>query len=542
MRSAALARPEIVLPPETVDRARGQLFSLLAKGMSVDRPKLEQYFIDAWPIIEPATPLQNRWYIGYLAEHLEAVVLGQILRLAISIHPRSAKSNLVTILWPTQTWIEKSFLRWMFISYSQDLSTEHSLKRRRVIESRWYQERWGSLYQLRADQNRKNVFENTATGTMLATSQKGTATGKGANIQVYDDFINPQEAESEAERKSALEAYGNTFSSRLNDPKTDAMVVLAQRTHRDDLTGHVLKEGGWAHVELPVIAMQRTVYSYPLTNRQVVREVGDILNPARHDALTLEKQKRASGSRTYSAQWMCAPAKDEGSMCPKSWWHFYKDEPRALMNRSQAAAQSWDFAFKDLEGSSWVVGYVGGRIGGNIYVAHEKRDHMDFTKTCNAVVAMSNQWPMTSFKFYEDRANGPAIKSHLQKKVPGLIPVEPLGSKEARFAAASPNIESGNVLLPYPWDEEGKVLPDRQWVIDLMEEVEKFPEEPNDRGDALSQLIIKLMNVAFFSEDAESEIGGSIADMNGDGGPMEIDSMGRGFEDMLTGGFEDGTL
>lgn len=511
----------------------------MAKSMTVDRPTLEDYFVQAWPILEPATPLQNQWYIGYVAEHLEAVTLGQITRLAISIHPRSAKSNLVTILWPTHTWIEKAYLRWMFISYSQDLSTEHSIKRRRVIESKWYQEKWGSLFQLRHDQNRKNVFENTATGVMLATSAGGTATGKGANIQVYDDFINPKEAESETERKAKLEAYGNTFSSRLNDPKKDAMVVLAQRTHRDDLTGHVLKETGWTHVELPIIATQRIAYSFPMSGRRHTREIGDILNPARHDHSTIDKQKRSSGSRAFSAQWMCAPAKDEGSMCPQSWWHFYKDEPRDIANRAQVKAQSWDFAFKDSNDSSWVVGLVGVRSGANIYICHEKRDHMDFTKTCKAVTAMSSQWPMTNFKFYEDRANGPAIKSQLQSKVPGLIPVEPLGSKEARFAAASPNIESGNVFLPYPYDTAGQIRPDRQWVLDFMDEVEKFPEEPNDRGDALSQLIIKLLNVHLHEANANEESGSIL--MNGDSGDNEMSHIDLGGTEFgFTGGWSGG--
>ncbi len=515
MTLAAPERRLIPVPPEVMQRARLTVFSNLAKNATIEQPTLEDFFIQAWPIIEPGTPLQNNWSIGYVAEHLEAVADGQITRLAISIPPREAKSNLVTILFPDWVWIMRAWKRFMMVSYSQKLSTEHSVKRRRVIASPWYQEKWGSVFQLASDENTKSSFDNTAGGAMIATSAGGSGTGQGANIQIFDDFINPKEAESEAERKEAIESYKHTFSNRLNDPKKDSRIIVAQRTHRDDLTGYVLKEeGGYIHIELPIVARERKEYSFPMSHKTHVTEVGDILNPARHDAITIANQKRASGSRAFSAQYMCAPSKDDGSMCPQVWWKFYKDEPRQLMARAQVGAQSWDFAFKDLNSSSWVVGYVGGRIGKDVFIAHERRDHLDFTKTCKAVEAMSVQWPMTTYKFYEDRANGPAIKSHLQSKVSGLIPVEPLGSKEARFAAASPHIESGNVLLPFPWDHEGKILPERKWVIELMDEVEKFPEEPNDRGDALSQLIIKIMNVSVFVEAPEDE-GGSIDGVGG---------------------------
>lgn len=484
--------------------------------MSVEDLSLEQFFIQAWPIIEPATPLQDVWYVGYLAEHLEAVVAGQITRLAISIHPRSAKSNLGTVLFPPWVWTSKAWKRFMAISYSQDLATEHSLKRRRIIESAWYQSKWGTLFQIMPDQNRKNIFENTARGTMIATSSGGTATGRGANFLLFDDFINPKEAESETERKEKIDAYSNTFSSRLNDPKKDAMIILAQRTHSQDLTGHVLAEGGWTHVELPVVCEKRTKYFFPISKREHTREVGDILNPARHDAITLNNQKRASGSRAYSAQWMCSPSSDEGNMVKRHWWKFYKEEPRELAAKMQVMAQSWDFAFKDTTEGSFVVGLVGGRLGRQKFIFDEIRDHLDFTKTCNAVKTTSANWPTTTYKFYEDRANGPAVKSALAAKVSGLIPVEPLGSKEARMSAASPDIEAGDVLLPYPYDEKGAVRSDRQWVIDYIEELARFPEEPNDRGDATSQLIVKLNNIVLIEEDHDDE-GGSIL-LNGDTG------------------------
>lgn len=537
MRSATVSREKkSIVPPETLNSVRQGVFAKLASSLSAPTMNLEEYFKQAWPIIEPNTELQDAWYVGYLAEHLEAVRLRQILRLAVSIHPRSAKSNLITILWPTQVWTLEAWTRFMWASYSQDLSTEHSIKRRRVIESAWYQEKWGSQFQINVDQNRKNIFDNTASGSMIATSAGGTATGRGANILGFDDFINPKEAESEVERKEKIDAYTNTFSSRLNDPKRDAMIIAAQRTHHRDLTGHVLKEGGWTHVELPIVCEKRTKYFFPLSGRVHEREVGEILNPARYDTKSIEQQKRASGSRAFSAQWMGNPSSDEGNMVKRHWWKFYREHPREIMHRMQVAAQSWDFAFKDTDDSSWVVGYVGGRIGSKKYICAEIREHMDFSKTCKMVQTTSVNWPMTTFKFYEDKANGPAVKSALSSKVAGLIAVEPLGSKAARMSAILPDIEAGDVLLPYPFDETGAVVPEFQWVVDYIEELAHFPEEPNDRGDATSQLVVKLNNVILYEDTPDTEIGGTIADLNGDSGPLDFSEVAS------FGGFDDGLL
>jgi predicted phage terminase large subunit-like protein len=53
-------------------------------------------------------------------------------------------------------------------------------------------------------------------------------------------------------------------------------------------------------------------------------------------------------------------------------------------------------------------------------------------------------------KLVEDKANGPAVISMLGRTVPGIVPEEPQGGKEARAAAVSPLVEAGNVWLPSP--------------------------------------------------------------------------------------------
>jgi hypothetical protein len=42
------------------------------------------------------------------------------------------------------------------------------------------------------------------------------------------------------------------MATRLNDPKTGARIVVMQRVHEDDLAGHLLAQGGYVHLNLPM--------------------------------------------------------------------------------------------------------------------------------------------------------------------------------------------------------------------------------------------------------------------------------------------------
>jgi phage terminase large subunit-like protein len=65
-------------------------------------------------------------------------------------------------------------------------------------------------------------------------------------------------------------------------------------------------------------------------------------------------------------------------------------------------------------------------------------------------------------KLVEDKANGPAVISMLGRTVPGIVPEEPHGGKEARAAAVSPLVEAGNVWLPSPELARGSVTSSRR--------------------------------------------------------------------------------
>ena len=102
---------------------------------------LYSYVRQAWAILEPEVPFLSNWHIEYVVEHLEAVTAGQITRLLITLPPRYMKSLLVSLLWPTWEWIQAPQRRWIFASYAESLSSKHSVDRRTILQSPWYQQR-----------------------------------------------------------------------------------------------------------------------------------------------------------------------------------------------------------------------------------------------------------------------------------------------------------------------------------------------------------------------------------------------------------------
>src|ERR1017187_9015518 len=145
-------------------------------------------------------------------------------------------------------WPER---RWLYSSYGAQLSIRDSVQCRRLIESTWYQARWGDRFALTSDQNTKGRFDNDRSGYRLSTSVGGAVTGEGGDRIVCDDPNNVNEVESDSVRKATNDWFDVVMSTRVNDPKTAGKVVVMQRCHQQDLSGHLLEQGGWEHLCLP---------------------------------------------------------------------------------------------------------------------------------------------------------------------------------------------------------------------------------------------------------------------------------------------------
>jgi predicted phage terminase large subunit-like protein len=446
---------------------------------------LRSFVEQAWPILEPAVPFRSNWHIDYITEHLEAVTAGHITRLLINIPPRCMKSILASILWPIWEWIRHPEGRWIFACYADTLATRHSVDRRSVIQSPWYQTRWGDQVRLAPDQNVKSEFMNTRRGVMVATSIGGSITGKGGSRIVVDDPHNPLQAESDAQRETALVFFSRTLSTRLDNKNDDAIVVVMQRLHERDLSA-LCVDLGFTHICLPAETQIPTRFVMPRSRRVVVREPGDLLWPEREGRAALDLQRRLLGSAAYESQYQQRPAPAGGLLFQRAWWRFYDELPKL-----EELSQSWDMAFKDKPDSDYVVGLVAGWRGADLYLIDRVKGQWGFSESCRQVEALRRRHPESTTILIEDAANGPAIIEALRHRISGIIAVQPEGGKLARAQAAQPYVEAGNVYLPNP-RPHGQLLPARAWVDDFLHQLTAFPNGAHDDDvDAFTQVLVR---------------------------------------------------
>lgn len=306
---------------------------------------LYEFVKQAWHIVEPGVRFVESWHIQEICLHLEAVSRGDILRLLINIPPRHSKSTIVSVLWPMWEWINAPDQKFLAASYSGTLSTRDNLKSRRLIQSPWYQERWGHVFMLTSDQNAKQRFENNKTGYRIATSVGGTATGEGGSRLILDDPHGAQAAQSDVMRESDLEWFDMVWSTRLNDPKKDAMVTVMQRLNERDISGHILEDiKGWEHICIPAEwdGKPRTTV---LGNYDPRKVVGELICPERFGEREITLLKQMLGVYGTAGQLQQDPTPAEGGILKTK--HLQLWPASQGLPQFEFIIQSYDTAFTE---------------------------------------------------------------------------------------------------------------------------------------------------------------------------------------------------
>lgn len=449
-----------------------------AAKVELAKRSLYEFVKQAWHVIDPGHPFVDNWHLELICRKLEAVTRREIKRLIINVPPRSGKSSIVCVLWPVWTWLQDPSHQWLTISHSGTFATRDALKSRRLIQSPWFQARWGGQFVLTGDQNQKTRYENDKRGYRIALGITGGITGEGGDTILLDDPMDREAAHSELERERANVTYDEAISTRLNDPATGAIVVIMQRLHELDTTGHLLAgEEAWEHLCLPMLYESQHPF---MCNDDMRTKDGEPLWPVRFTPDVIATMKLRLGSYGFEGQAQQRPYPKGGGTWRTGWFNRWKVEPAGLTNYTQ----SWDFAAKDTKDGSFNVGQVWAEKGADKYLLDQVRFRGAFNEAQNAIRDLKAKWPQTRAILIEDKAMGGPIAQTLQHQVGGIIPTNPgKRGKVERAEAVAPFIEAGNVWIP-------DAAP---WVSDFLAEVQAFPNGANDdQIDAASQALERL--------------------------------------------------
>lgn len=464
----------------------------------------------AWPILEPGNELSWSWHYDLMAEYLTLAADKKLRRLIINIPPRTLKSILVSVMFPVWVWTRTPSASFVSSSYADKLATEHSVKRRRLIESDWFKRIWGDRIWLQKDQNEKTKFQNNYQAQMIATSVGGTATGMGGNFLLVDDGLKPDEIASEPAITSLHTWFDNTWRSRLNNPAEDVMIIIEQRTGELDLTGHcvegdkLLVNAGekpeWTHLNLPAEADEEAVdkttmmqkFVFPLSGRIKVRPLGDVLQPDRFppEVIAAWKVRRL----IWATQYQGRPSPLGGNMIKRSEVMYYGGRDPDTGDLDEGLPAKFDFilvsvdaAFKDLKTSDYVCVGTIGVVGRKRYIIEVVNKHLDSKATETEAKRQRTKYA-SNVVIIEDKANGPAIIKEMRRSVPGVVAIEPEGGKISRFFAVCGEWQAGD------WYVDRNAA----WCEPFVDNITKFPGVKNDdQSDMMSQAGIYLQKQSF---------------------------------------------
>jgi predicted phage terminase large subunit-like protein len=443
------------------------------------RADLSTFIRQTFRTVAPAQPYLHSWHIEAMAWHLEQCAFGAIKRLVITLPPRNGKSICASVAFPAWVLGRDPSKRIICASYSENLAGKHAGDCRTVMESDWYRSAFPGTT-ISPDQNAELNYVTTRQGFRYSTSVGGTLTGRGGNLIIVDDPINPEGAMSELRRSAVNNWFDSTLYSRLDSKRDDVIILIMQRLHVDDLAGYVMPREQWTHLNLPAIAESEQRIQIG-DGEYHTRKVGNLLHEEREPREVLEKLKVTLGSFNFSAQYQQTPLSLDGGIIKWRWFQFFDALPARVPN--DRIVQSWDTASKSNElndysvCTSWLV------QGNRYYLFDVLREKLDYPDLKRRVMAHASRHNANSV-LIEDKSSGTQLVQDISHEntsgIPNPIGVPPQGDKITRMSAQSAKIEAGQVYLP-------KQAP---WLGDLEAELLRFPRgRYDDQVDSISQFL-----------------------------------------------------
>lgn len=427
--------------------------------------RLYEFVKDAWDIVEPEKTFASNWHIVALCKELELVSSGLTPRLLVNVPPATMKSLLVSVFWPAWIWRKRPVIKIMSAAYSDHIAMRDNVKMHDILISPWYQE----LYPLKfaSNQESKGYFKNTAGGWRFSTTPGGAATGEHPDIIIIDDPHSAKQADSDAMRSVGLNWFDGTISTRgiTRDVK---IVLIMQRLHQLDLSGHVLSKGGWKHIMWPM------EYDSKRRDPRDPRKVdGELLWPSLITKEKLDQLKLDLRAYGAAGQLQQLPSPEGGGLFKRMWIKTVEEVPSIVSRR----VRGWDTAATEAAGDFTVgikmsLSYTEDKRP--VFVIEDMRrgQWSSFEVDRQIKDAATSDGRLCAVR--EEKEPGSAGKSVIDQRRNKLVGhdysgVGISGSKEVRSGPFASQCEGGNVyMLKAPWNET------------LLQELEMFPNGAHD--------------------------------------------------------------
>jgi predicted phage terminase large subunit-like protein len=406
-------------------------------------------------------------FLELLASRLAEVVTGNTKRLIVNLPPRHFKSWIGSIC--LSAWIlgHDPSAKILIVTYGQELADKIAHTIREILRSEWYQELFPKT-KLAKSRSKLEDFVTAAGGGVRSVSIEGGVTGHGADYIVIDDPTELKDCDHVKRLERVVELFDGEILTRLNNPKRGRVVIIAHRVNEEDLSGHLLEQGGWQHLKLPLIAMRGRSYKLP-DGGVWIWEKGELLRP---DAFTqrdieLLQAARRPGFETVLQQ---NPGGTRLRIKPENFGTF----PSAV-DPGQKGGPLHSFSVIQ----AWLP------VRGNHLLLEQWREQARYPDLRDAVRRMIKRH-RPSAVLIEDTNQGPSLVSEIRPR-PGMrvCPIIPIGDKIERVRKHQAIIRSGGIQLPS----------DAVWRESFVAEWRLFPcAGYDDQVDATAQYLEWISN------------------------------------------------
>ena len=445
---------------------------------SITKASFYDFLQEFWGTVINEKPVFN-WHVKYLCDELqdmaERVFKGvrKTHDLIINIPPGTTKSTICSQMFPAWVWTRMPHAKFICASYAHQVALKDSMKTRDIVQSELYQTCFPGI-SLREDENMKGLFANTQTGFRLSAGIGGAVTGYHGHFLLVDDPLNPEEAYSDADLKSANRWMETTLPSRKIDKDVTVMVLVQQRLHQADPSGEMLARSsgpGLKHICLP------GEDSYPISPSDLASRYQDgLLDPIRLSRPTLNQLKKDLGEYGYASQVGQSPVPLGGGMFKTDLITLKEEGP----SRFVRICRSWDKAGTEGGGAFSAGVKMGVDEKGMFWVLDVKRGQWGSTKREMMIkqTAEADGDEIPILLEIEGGSGGKESGENTVRNLAGftVITYHPTGDKETRAYPLSSQVGAGNLSCLK-----------RPWTKDFIEEMRFFPASRyKDQIDAAS--------------------------------------------------------
>ena len=304
------------------------------------------------------------------------------------------------------------------------------------------------------------------------------------NCIVVDDPHNVIEGESEIVRKGVLEWWDYAMSTRLNDPKTGAYVIIMQRLHEEDLTGHILaKNQGWSHLCLPARYEKENRTVSPLNFTDPRTEIDEPLWPEQYGDKELASIENDLGIYGSAGQLQQRPSPRTGGMFPVENFQLVKAFNKNFILES---IRAWDKAGSQDTGC-YTAGVLMHKMKNGSFLIEDVVKGQWSAGKREAIIKQTAELDGKNVAIWVEQEPGSGGKESAEntiKNLPGynVHADRVTGDKATRAEPYSAQVEASNVVLIVG-----------EWNRDFIEEHRLFPNGKFlDEVDASSMCFNKL--------------------------------------------------